>query len=85
MPIRTFPLSLMLAGLLRAGGNAGLELPIRTRPLSEMTVGLFFVLTTSFDLAIGKLPYNPSGIARTLHVERELLGFVKNQKSLRKS
>jgi hypothetical protein len=32
-------------------------LPIRIRPLSEMTVGLSFVLTASFDLAIGKLPY----------------------------
>jgi hypothetical protein len=45
LPIRIFPVSLVLAGPPRAGGNAGLELPIRTRPLSEVTVGLSFALT----------------------------------------
>jgi hypothetical protein len=44
-PIRTFPVSLVLAGLPRTGGNAGLMSPIRTRPLSEMTVGLSVVLS----------------------------------------
>jgi hypothetical protein len=53
LPIRTFPVSLVLVGS-RTGGNAGLKLPIRTRPLSEMTVGLFFALTTSFDLTIAR-------------------------------
>jgi hypothetical protein len=72
----------VLAGPPRAGGNAGLELPIRTRPPSEMTAGLSFVLTTSFDLAIGEAPIgNPSGIAQTLHVGRESVAFVKNQES----
>jgi hypothetical protein len=52
LPIRTFPVSLVVAGP-RAGGNAGLALPTRTRPLSEMTIGISLVLIEiSFALAI---------------------------------
>jgi hypothetical protein len=53
LPIRTLPLSFVLAGP-RAGGKAGLALPMRTRPLSEMTRGLSSVLAEiPFTLAIG--------------------------------
>ena len=36
---RIFPMSLVLAGVPRTGGNAGLRVPIRIFPLSEVTVG----------------------------------------------
>jgi hypothetical protein len=40
LPIRTFPVSLVLAGMLRTTGNAGLALPIRTFPVSLVLAGM---------------------------------------------
>src|SRR6478752_6875087 len=37
-PMRTLPLSLVAAGVVRAAGNAGLSEPMRTLPLSSVLV-----------------------------------------------
>jgi hypothetical protein len=39
LPIRIFPVSLVLAGAPRTGGNAGLELPILIFPVSLVLAG----------------------------------------------
>ena len=78
LPIRTFPASLMLAGLLRAGGNAGLAVPIRTLPLSEMTVG--GTSRTSTVPFMGSSICSAEPYCSDLHVVRESLPTIKGNR-----